>query len=80
MISNWRVAIVIRPRDFECMERRKALRRFAPAARNACAGSWKWYVTAGWIWCRSFRLERIVEAYNLFGNRLDGVIKMAIRP
>ena len=28
----------------------------------------------------SFRLEQIVEAYNLFGSRLDGVIKVAIRP
>src|SRR6202790_2049844 len=28
----------------------------------------------------TFSLDRIVEAYKLFGNRLDGVIKVAIRP
>src|SRR5579863_9865030 len=28
----------------------------------------------------TFTLDQIVEAYNLFGNRLDGVIKVAIRP
>src|SRR5579863_702022 len=28
----------------------------------------------------TFSLDQIVEAYNLFGNRLDGVIKVAIRP
>lgn len=28
----------------------------------------------------AYRLDQIVEAYNLFGNRLDGVIKVAIRP
>jgi threonine dehydrogenase-like Zn-dependent dehydrogenase len=28
----------------------------------------------------TFNLDQIVEAYNLFGNRLDGVIKVAIRP
>src|SRR3984957_12973442 len=28
----------------------------------------------------TFSLDNIVEAYNLFGNRLDGVIKVAIRP
>ena len=28
----------------------------------------------------TFPLERIVEAYQLFGDRRDGVIKVAIRP
>jgi alcohol dehydrogenase len=28
----------------------------------------------------SFRLEQIVEAYDLFGSRRDGVLKIAIRP
>ncbi len=28
----------------------------------------------------TFSLDQIVEAYNLFGNRVDGVIKVAIRP
>jgi threonine dehydrogenase-like Zn-dependent dehydrogenase len=28
----------------------------------------------------SFRLEQIVEAYDLFGSRRDGVLKVAIRP
>ena len=28
----------------------------------------------------TFSLDQVVEAYNLFGNRRDGVIKVAIRP
>gem|GEM_PF-3101699 len=28
----------------------------------------------------SFRLDQIVEAYDLFGTRRDGVLKVAIRP
>jgi alcohol dehydrogenase len=28
----------------------------------------------------SFRLDQIVEAYELFGSRGDGVLKVAIRP
>jgi alcohol dehydrogenase len=28
----------------------------------------------------SFRLDQIVEAYDLFGSRQDGVLKVAIRP
>jgi threonine dehydrogenase-like Zn-dependent dehydrogenase len=28
----------------------------------------------------TFPLERIAEAYQLFGERADGVIKVAIRP
>lgn len=28
----------------------------------------------------TFPLDRITEAYELFGNRRDGVIKVAIRP
>jgi alcohol dehydrogenase len=29
---------------------------------------------------RTFPLDRITEAYELFGQRRDGVIKIAIRP
>jgi alcohol dehydrogenase len=28
----------------------------------------------------SFSLDQIVEAYDLFGSRRDGVLKVAIRP
>lgn len=53
-----------------------------PVAKSPCSDSWSWYhgrLDLRPLLTHTFPLERITEAYKLFGECRD-VIKVAIKP
>jgi threonine dehydrogenase-like Zn-dependent dehydrogenase len=58
--------------------------RFAPVAKSACGASWNLVASRRLnlkpLLIHDYDLDHIADDYDVFGNRKDGPLKVAIRP